>query len=856
MPHRPWQTLILRAGSALCLWLALTAGPGATPTAQATPAGTITVTSLSDIPGGPGCILRDAIIAANTNSPTGHCPAGALGADTITFNLHPSCGIVICVIDLGSPLPTVLEDLTISGAGGTIILSGGDTTRLLNVGLEATLHLQHLTLEDANSGASDGGAISNHGNLWLESSTIQDSHTDAAHSGGAIFTNRPVTLTDSLLQFNTGGSGGALFANFGNAVVTISNTTFLHNQAVNTTTTGYGGAIWAGSQAQVTITGGAILTNTAEDGGGIYLSPGATVALLGSAGVPVLISGNLATYAGGGLYDSLGNVTLSNVALQRNSATNADSQVATFGGGIDNYQGAVAITNSTLMSNTANIGGGAFVITGTLSLANTTLAGNTAITGYGGGVGNAGGAVSATQTTFIGNIATADGGGLDNESGSSTLTDTTFFSNTAGGDGGGLVVSFGSATLTGASVISNSAVFNGGGAFVFVGNLTLTSTTLISNTAAGDGGGVFNSSGELALTNSTLTSNTAAGEGGGISDNQTALLTNVSLTDNRAKIGGGLHQDFGTALLKYVTLNGNFASASGGGIATSIFGSVGVTYGAVSGNSAQSGGGIDNENGSQVSLNDVVVSGNSATSYGGGVANAQGNFNATYATLSGNSAPDGAGVDNIAGGVSALTYDTLSDNTASNFGGGIDAGSGSVTLVNSTLSGNAAGTGGGIYDEGAAVALTNATLGGNTAPVAGSLYAFSPLVTETVSLSNTILAAGSSGANCAGPGTIFSEGYNLSSDGTCAAFFTHTGDLNHTNPRLGPLGNNFGPTLTRLPETGSLAIDAIPAGVNGCGTFVNLDQRGVKRPINGRCDIGAVETGFVHPVLWLPVIRR
>src|SRR5258708_30515569 len=117
-----------------------------------------------------------------------------------------------------------------------------------------------------------------------------------------------------------------------------------------------------------------------------------------------------------------------------------------------------------------------------------------------------------------------------------------------------------------------------------------------------------------------------------------------------------------------------------------------------------------------------------------------------------------------------------------------------------------------------------------------------------------ILAAGSSGANCAGPGAIFSHAYNLSSDSSCATFFTQTGDLNHTKPQLGPLASNGGPTQTLLPATGSAAVDAIPTGTNGCGTIITTDQRGAPRPINGKCDIVAVEPGWGHAESWLPFV--
>ena len=58
---------------------------------------------------------------------------------------------------------------------------------------------------------------------------------------------------------------------------------------------------------------------------------------------------------------------------------------------------------------------------------------------------------------------------------------------------------------------------------------------------------------------------------------------------------------------------------------------------------------------------------------------------------------------------------------------------------------------------------------------------------------------------------------------------------------------------------GSPAIDAVPEGVNACGTEVVTDQRGVERPLDGdgddvlACDIGAYEKGSAFQS-FLPLI--
>ena len=79
-----------------------------------------------------------------------------------------------------------------------------------------------------------------------------------------------------------------------------------------------------------------------------------------------------------------------------------------------------------------------------------------------------------------------------------------------------------------------------------------------------------------------------------------------------------------------------------------------------------------------------------------------------------------------------------------------------------------------------------------------------------------------------------------------------------TDPKLGPLQDNGGPTFTRLPLAGSPAIDK---GLPG-GTPPEFDQRGTGFPrvIGARVDVGAVETSYPLAAtgqtlnLWIPIV--
>jgi hypothetical protein len=117
----------------------------------------------------------------------------------------------------------------------------------------------------------------------------------------------------------------------------------------------------------------------------------------------------------------------------------------------------------------------------------------------------------------------------------------------------------------------------------------------------------------------------------------------------------------------------------------------------------------------------------------------------------------------------------------------------------------------------------------------------------SVLLLNTILADSPSGQNCSG--AVSDGGHNLSSDASCN--FTNASSLNSISPRLGPLADNGGPTLTMALLAGSPALDA--GDDLACPP---ADQRGIPRPQGSHCDIGALEVAqnyFRIFSMWRPV---
>ena len=266
------------------------------------------------------------------------------------------------------------------------------------------------------------------------------------------------------------------------------------------------------------------------------------------------------------------------------------------------------------------------------------------------------------------------------------------------------------------------------------------------------------------------------------------------------------------------------------------------------------GGGIYNQR-SMLTVSNCFIHHNRAV-MGGGIYNdgsgSGGNatLNVLNSTLSDNRAGSGGGAgiyNNGSGGGNAtlsVLNSTLRDNIANAFpsatahGAGIynDGSSGRTTLtvLNSTISNNSVigqrGSGGGIYNRGT-LNVRNSTFSGNFARSGGGIYNVGGgALSGTIFNANPIYTLS---------GTLVSRGYNLSSDDGGRVLY-RDGDRINTNPLIGPLQANGGPTLTHALLPGSPAINA------GNPNFTpppNYDQRGpgFGRVVNGRIDIGSFE---------------
>ena len=170
-----------------------------------------------------------------------------------------------------------------------------------------------------------------------------------------------------------------------------------------------------------------------------------------------------------------------------------------------------------------------------------------------------------------------------------------------------------------------------------------------------------------------------------------------------------------------------------------------------------------------------------------------------------------------------------------------------LAVINTTVTNNfdSINEGGGIaVGNGGSAEIINSTIADNNADPWEERPGQITGLTGNVTLRNTIVYSKRPGGNCRG--NVISMGHNISNDDSCN--LNALGDQPNTDPLLGDLADNGGPTLTRSLLEGSPAIDA---GEVNCtdseGEPLLTDQRGRTRPADGNddgivaCDVGAYE---------------
>ncbi len=416
------------------------------------------------------------------------------------------------------------------------------------------------------------------------------------------------------------------------------------------------------------------------------------------------------------------------------------------------------------------------------------------------------------------------GGGLWAFYANAVVTDVTLSNDSAVSGGGALAVTYGTLSILDSTFDSNSAQYFGGALYAEESDVTISGDTTFSNNSvdgyfdtttpgayqfyAGKGGAISLSGGSLHASGTSFTSNSSIGPGGAI-----AAEANASVT-----IDGDAH--FGS----------NVANSYYYGDSTHYGYSIEASGGAIYGNT-----------GTSISVDGATFLSNESGSISGGGAIAGDDVTVSYATFSDNSAGESGGAIYVSGSWD-LTLDSsaFSANSAATYGGAVFSNT-PVSMTNSTMYGNSSyADGGAIYAVGN-VAIYFSTITGNHSTLLGDadgVYAGGDAyVRNSIIWGNT----DSDGTQDLSAGVNFAAYF---SDFTSIGSVPYTLDqegLLYSDPLLGILTANGGPTQTMMPGEGSPAIEA----ADPAATTPTTDQRGYTR--SGRFTIGAVQVGGVQP---------
>ncbi|MGC9503776.1 DUF4347 domain-containing protein [Baaleninema sp.] len=316
--------------------------------------------------------------------------------------------------------------------------------------------------------------------------------------------------------------------------------------------------------------------------------------------------------------------------------------------------------------------------------------------------------------------------------------------------------------------------------------------------------------------------------------------------------GGGALFNRGTVTLENVTMTGNQSESFGGAIENAAGATLFVEDSRFLRNFANSGGAIFNRGSAEIS--NSLLEDNQALN-GGGIADFGATLRLSNSQISDNFAGFfGGGISSETGSNIEIFSSSIVGNETQESGGGIYIQSGLLQLVNSTVSNNRVlgveSSGGGLYTFGSTVEIANSTIVENEAFSLGGGILFD----ESLSMANSILAnnrtsdADEDISTFSIPLTDISQGFNLVGVDP-DDLFNAPGDIAGSSiapldPRLSPLQDNGGATLTYLPLNDSPAIDAGNIELTvGSATSQPLlvDQRGFPRLAGEAMDIGAVE---------------
>ena len=555
-------------------------------------------------------------------------------------------------------------------------------------------------------------------------------------------------------------------------------------------------------------------------------------------------------------FDVEGTIKITDSTIARNFAHHDGAGLMNAG------SGAIVLERTTVTKNrTTASGGGIYLAGGNVTIKDSEITENESLGGDGGGLYSAGetskiglrGKIEITNTLIARNFAEASGGGIVSDgSGHMVLTDSELLDNVSEDDGGGLF-SEGETSLTvlRTDFIGNETNNEGGGAWTGGGRLTTIKDSLFERNKAGvpeidpltnapvltpntaGGGGLFTEGGPVTITGSTFTRQQRHGRGRRPLDRQLRLV-HLHRQPREEQQGGRRRrrsrEQRHARHLRAAHRPGQPRRPSTAAASTTR----------------------------------RAATSRSRTRPSSGTARRTAAASRTCRTRTSSSSARSSSATSRA--TPGLTED--GDPEEGGRGGGFfSMADGDAKIENTTISGNKAAVGGGgiFHDADGEVRLESDTIWRNSAPMGGGVGVVEsdfvpevpPQPNRAVIARNTIIGGSLDGGSC--DWYIDSEGGNLDGGGirqepdvpleimlptNTACFLNQPPTSNDTikdgrdrggNAKLDAIADNGGATLTHRVLRESLAVDQ---GVLPCP---ETDQRGVERPQNGRCDVGAFE---------------
>jgi predicted outer membrane repeat protein len=504
--------------------------------------------------------------------------------------------------------------------------------------------------------------------------------------------------------------------------------------------------------------------------------------------------------------ENTGNLIVSGITFENGKATTLDLR----GGAVYfTGSGTFSISDTAFLTNSASERGGAISTTGTVTVASSEFIGNFTTESFAGGGAIYASTIGVSDSEFRYNytLGTFSHGGAIHATWISSFANCEFQINSVKGGlaRGGAIYSAYPSSVTATQIqqcefLDNSATGNGG-ALAFSGSLVVTDSILARNTAIGTtsaGGGIYNGlTVRLALNNVQLIDNVAGGDGGGAYAGRFTAENSVISGNQSGGFGGGVRlndaYNYGGGISDTI-IDGNSSAREGGGIYVLTIARIANSQ--VSLNTSGWAGGGAGGTGSIIYLKNSLITGNVSSRFGGGLV-----------------------------AVAVFAYDsTFSNNTSEQSGGGLSTGSGKI--YRSTITGNSASAG------------ASGIRGGSNA--------------SSLTIQNSIISGNASNdiEKSSDSALVQSQGFNIIGTGTAVSAFNQPGDQTGAlDPRLAPLADNGGPTMTHALLADSPAFNAgDPNAVIGVDGVPEFDQRGdgYSRVRYGRMDIGAYESQVIH----------